>query len=350
MQIGVDSFGAVISDPTTGLTISPVQRMQNLLEEIELADHVGLDVFGIGEHHRAEFLDSAPAVILAAAAARTKNIRLTSAVTVLSAADPVRIFQEFATLDLISHGRAEIVAGRGSFIESFPLFGLRLEDYDSLFSEKLDLLLKIRENPNVHWSGKHRAPLTGQAVYPRPLQNPLPIWIGVGGTPESFVRAGMLGLPLMVAIIGGEPKRFRPLIELYREASRRAGHSADKLVVGLHSVGFLGDTTPQAADDFYPGYAYTFTEIGKERGWPPTTRAQFDAVRGPTGALLIGDAETVAEKILYVNEALGGISRITFQMGVSTLPRQKMLRAIEILGTRVAPIIRRELAASHARA
>ena len=350
MQIGVDSFAAAISDPATGRTIRPVQRMQNLLEEIELADQVGLDVFGIGEHHRAEFLDSAPVVILAAAAARTKNIRLTSAVTVLSAADPVRVFQEFATLDLISHGRAEIVAGRGSFVESYPLFGLSLEDYDSLFSEKLDLLLKIRENTHVHWSGKHRAPLTGQAVYPRPLQNPLPIWIGVGGTPASFARAGMLGLPLMVAIIGGEPKRFRPLIDLYREAGRRAGHSAEKLIVGLHSIGFLGDTIKQAADDFYPGYAHTFTEMGKERGWPPTTRAQFDAVRGPTGALLIGDAETVAEKILYVNDALGGISRITFQMGVSTLPHQKMLRAIEILGTRVVPILRRGVAASPARA
>ena len=349
MQIGVDSFAAAISDPATGLTISPVQRMQNLLEEIDLADQVGLDVFGIGEHHRIEFLDSAPAVILAAAAMRTKNIRLTSAVTVLSAADPVRVFQEFATLDLISHGRAEIVAGRGSFVEAFPLFGLQLEDYDSLFSEKLDLLLKIRENTHVQWAGKHRAPLTGQAVYPRPLQNPLPIWVGVGGTPASFVRAGMLGLPLMVAIIGGEPKRLRPLIDLYRETGHRAGHSAEKLAMGLHSIGFLGDTTRQAADDFYPGYAHTFTEIGKERGWPPTTRAQFDAVRGPTGALLIGDAETVAEKILYVNEALGSISRITFQMGVSTLPHQKMLRAIEILGTRVAPIVRRQLSASPAR-
>jgi len=349
MQFGVDSFAAAISDPVTGLTISPVDRMQHLLLEIELADQVGLDVFGIGEHHRAEFLDSAPAVILAAAATRTKNIRLTSAVTVLSAADPVRIFQEFATLDLISHGRAEIVAGRGSFVEAYPLFGLRLEDYDELFAEKLDLLLKIRENTHVRWSGKHRAPLTGQAIYPRPLQNPLPIWVGVGGTPASFARAGMLGLPLMVAIIGGEPKRFRPLIDLYREAGRRAGHSPDKLTVGLHSIGFLADTTKQAADDFYPGYAHTFTEIGKERGWPPTTRAQFDAVRGPTGALLIGDAETVAKKILYVNEALGGISRITFQMGVSTLPHEKMLRSIEILGTRVSPIVRSELTASPAR-
>src|SRR3989449_11571919 len=261
MQIGVDSFAAAISGPATGLTLSPVQRMQNLLEEIELADQVGLDVFGIGEHHRAEFLDSAPVVILGAAAARTKNIRLTSAVTVLSAADPVRVFQEFATLDLISHGRAEIVAGRGSFIESYPLFGLRLEDYDSLFSEKLDLLLKIRESTHVHWSGKHRAPLTGQAVYPRPLQNPLPIWIGVGGTPESFARAGMLGLPLMVAIIGGEPHRFRPLIDRYREAGLRSGHSPDQLKVGIHSLGYVADGSTTAEDEFFPGYAQSFTEI-----------------------------------------------------------------------------------------
>jgi len=343
MQIGVDSFGAVISDPATGLTVSALQRMDNLLDEIVLADQVGLDVFGIGEHHRSEFVDSAPPVILGAAATRTKNIRLTSAVTVLSAADPVRIFQEFATLDLISHGRAEIVAGRGSSIEAFPLFGFDLDDYDSLFSEKLDLLLKIRDNTNVRWNGKHRAPLTGQAVYPRPLQNPLPIWVGVGGTPESFVRAGTLGLPLMVAIIGGEPKRFRPLIDLYREAGRRAGHAAEKLIVGLHAIGFLGDTTQKAADDFYPGYAHTFTEIGKERGWPPATRAQFDALRGPTGALIIGAAEKVSEKILYVNEVLGGLSRITFQMGVSALPHQKMLRSIELLGTRVAPIVRKQL-------
>src|SRR5271165_379054 len=295
MQIGIDSFAAAISDPATGLKLRPAERLHHLLAEIELADQVGLDVFGIGEHHREEFLDSAPPVILAAAATRTKNIRLTSAVTVLSAADPVRVFQEFATLDLISHGRAEIVAGRGSFVESYPLFGLRLEDYDDLFAEKLGLLLAIRENTHVHWSGKHRAPLTGQAIYPRPLQNPLPIWVGVGGTPESFARAGVLGLPLMVAIIGGEPKRFRPLIDLYREAGRRAGHSQEKLAVGLHSIGFLGDTIKEAADDFFPGYAHTFTEIGKERGWAPTTRKQFDATRGPTGALLVGDAETIIQ-------------------------------------------------------
>jgi probable LLM family oxidoreductase len=343
MQIGIDSFAAAISDPATGLTVTPVDRMLHLLEEIELADRVALDVFGIGEHHRPEFLDSAPAVILSAAAARTQKIRLTSAVTVLSASDPVRVFQEFATLDLISRGRAEIVAGRGSFIESYPLFGLRLEDYDELFAEKLDLLLKIRASTEVHWSGKHRAPLTGQSIYPRPLQNPLPIWVGVGGTPESFVRTGMLGLPLMVAIIGGEPIRFRPLVDLYREAGRRAGHSPQQLTVGLHSIGFLADTTDEAAEIFFPGYAHTFNDIGKERGWPATTRAQFDAQRNPTGALLIGDAPTVAKKILYVNEALGGISRITFQMGVSTLPHQKMLHAIEILGTQVAPIVRDEL-------
>src|SRR6202162_37613 len=282
MQVGIDSFAAALDD--AGLSVSPSERLRRLIEQIEYADQIGLDVFGIGEHHRQEFLDSAPAVILAAAAARTKRIRLTSAVTVLSAADPVRVFQEFATLDLLSHGRAEIVAGRGSFVESYPLFGLRLEDYDSLFAEKLDLLLNIRENTHVQWSGKHRAPLTGQAVYPRPLQNPLPIWIGVGGTPESFARAGALGLPLMVAIIGGEPKRFRPLVDLYREAGRGAGHPADKLIVGLHSIGFLGDTTQQAADDFYPGYAHTFTEIGKERGWPPTTRAPSAGGRAALGA------------------------------------------------------------------
>src|ERR1700719_4323652 len=255
MEIGIDSFAAVMSDPASGLTLRPAERMHHLLEEIELADRVGLDVFGVGEHHRAEFLDSAPVVILSAAAARTENIRLTSAVTVLSASDPVRVFQEFATLDLISSGRAEIVAGRGSFIESFPLFGLRLEDYDSLFAAKLDLLLKIRENEHVRWSGEHRAALTGQGVYPRPVQNPLPIWLGVGGTPESFARAGALGLPLMVAIIGGEPRRFRPLVDIYRETGKRAGFPPDRLTVGVHALGYVAATTEEAADDFFPGYA-----------------------------------------------------------------------------------------------
>ncbi len=343
IQIGIDSFAAAGRPSPNGPAISPSERLSNLLAEIELADQVGIDVFGIGEHHRSEYLDSAPAVILAAAAARTKRIRLTSAVTVLSAADPVRVFQEFATLDLLSQGRAEIIAGRGSFTEAFPLFGLDLEDYDSLFAEKLDLLLKIRDEPKPRWSGKHRAPLNGQGIYPRPLQNPLPVWLGVGGTPASFVRAGALGLPLMVAIIGGEPHRFRPLIDLYREAGRRAGHAADKLRVGLHMIGFTGDTTQQAAEDFFPGYAHAFTEIGKERGWPPTTRAHYDAVRGPKGALLIGDSETVAEKILYVNEALGGISRVSFQMTVASVPHAKMMKAIELLGSKVAPLVRGEL-------
>jgi probable LLM family oxidoreductase len=350
MEIGVDSFAIASSDPVTGKTTKPVDRLHELLDEIELADKVGLDVFGVGEHHRAEFLDSAPAIILAAAASRTKNIRLTSAVTVLSAADPVRVFQEFATLDLISNGRAEIVAGRGSFIESFPLFGFDVEDYDSLFAEKLELLLKIRENTHVHWSGKHRPALTGQAIYPRPLQDPLPIWVGVGGTPASFARAGVLGLPLMVAIIGGEPHRFRPLIDLYREAGIRSGHKPEQLKVGLHMIGFVGDATKEAADVFFPGYAHTFTEIGKERGWPPTTRAQFDALRGPKGALLIGDVDTVAKKILYVNEALGGITRMTFQMGVSAVPQPKMLRAIELLGTGVAHAVNKQLTVAVARA
>ncbi len=342
MQIGIDSFAAAHDD--TSRAISASVRLRNLIEQIESADQVGLDVFGIGEHHREEFLDSAPAVILAAAAVRTSRIRLTSAVTVLSSADPVRVFQSFATIDLLSQGRAEIVAGRGSFIESFPLFGLRLEDYDSLFAENLELLLKIRDNEKVHWSGKHRAPLTGQGVYPRPVQNPLPIWLGVGGTPQSFARAGVLGLPLMVAIIGGETRRFRPLVDLYREAGARAGHPPDRLKVGVHSLGYVAATTQQAADEFFPGYARAVTDIGKERGWPPVTRAAFDAQRGPYGALLIGDPDEVAEKIVRHSEALGGVSRFTFQMNASSLPHAKLMQAIELLGTRVAPAVRKALA------
>ena len=320
--------------------VSPSERLQDLVKQIERADQVGLDVFGIGEHHRREFLDSAPAVILGAAAARTQRIHLTSAVTVLSAADPVRVFQEFATLDLLSQGRAEMVVGRGSFIDAFPLFGLRLDDYDSLFAEKLDLLLKIRDNEHVHWSGEYRPTLTGQGIYPRPLQKQLPIWLGVGGTPESFVRAGALGLPLMVAIIGGETHRFRPLVDLYRETGKRAGHSPDQLKVGVHSLGYVADTTQEAADDFFPGYARAFTDIGKERGWRPVTRAGFDAQRGPQGALIIGNPDEVVEKIVRHSKALGGISRITFQMNAASLPQAKMMRAIELIGTRVAPALR----------
>lgn len=341
MQIGIDSFAAAHDD--TSRAISATERLRNLLEEIEHADQAGLDSFGIGEHHRKDFLDSAPAVILGAAASRTNRIRLTSAVTVLSSADPVQVFQDFATLDLISEGRAEMVVGRGSFTDSFPLFGFRLEDYDSLFAEKLELLLEIRDNEFVTWSGKHRPALTGQGVYPRPVQNPLPIWLGVGGTPQSFVRAGVLGLPLMVAIIGGETRRFRPLVDLYREAGVRAGHSPDQLKVGVHSLGYVASTTREAADDFFPGYARAFTDIGKERGWPPVTRAGFDAQRGPQGALLIGNPDEVAEKIIRHSEALGGISRITFQMNAASLPHAKLMRAIETLGSRVAPVLHKEL-------
>ncbi len=340
MQIGIDSFIANPADPATGRVISPAERIANLLAEIELADRVGLDMFGLGEHHRADFLDSAPAVILAAAAARTRRIRLTSAVTVLSAADPVRVFQEFATLDLISGGRAEMIVGRGSFIEAFPLFGLQLDDYESLFTEKLDLLQLLLKQTHVRWSGRHRAPLTGQGVYPRPLQDPLPVWLGVGGTPASFVRAGRLGMPLMVAIIGGEPHRFRPLVDLYREAGAKAGHPADQLKVGVHALGYVAETDEQAAADFFPGYAKAFTEIGRERGWPPVTRAHFDALRGPTGALVVGDADAAAAKILRISESLGGVSRLSFQMSVAALPHEKMLRSIELIGSAVAPAVR----------
>ena len=336
MQIGIDSFAAM---PEHG---NPSIALGQLLERMEHADRSGLDVFGIGEHHRREFLDSAPTLILAAAAARTSRIRLTSAVTVLSAADPVRVFQNFATLDLISQGRAEIVVGRGSFIEAFPLFGYDLNDYDALFSEKLDLLLKIREQETVTWSGKFRAPLREQTIYPRPLQPVLPIWVGVGGTPESFIRAGALGLPLMVAVIGGETHRFRPLIDLYREAGRRAGHAPEKLTVGLHSLGYVASTTEEAVNDYFPGYADTFTRIGRERGWPPVTRARFDAQTGDTGALIVGSPEDVAQKILRHSEALGGISRLTFQMDNAGLSHEQLMRAIELIGKEVAPRVRGE--------
>jgi probable LLM family oxidoreductase len=340
MQVGVDNFVATVVDPNTGAETGPVRRMADLLEEIELADHVGLDSFGIGEHHRREFYDSAPPIILAAAAARTKRIRLNSAVTVLSAADPVRVFQEFATLDLISAGRAEIVAGRGSFIEAFPLFGLQLDDYDSLFAEKLELLLAIRENTQVHWSGRHRPALTGQGVYPRPVQDPLPIWVGVGGTPQSFVRAGMLGLPLMVAIIGGSPRQFRPLIDLYREVGREAGHPPERLKVGVHIPGLVGDTDDQAAEAFYPGWKALLDVIGRERGRGPVTREAFDAASGPDGAMFVGDPETVAARIIALSETLGGVSRVAIQMTNSGTPHETLMHAIELLGTRVAPAVR----------
>ena len=343
MEVGIDSFAAF---PTSSQNIkqrSAEDNLNLLLERMEFADQQGLDVFGIGEHHRKDFLDSAPTVILAAAAARTKRIRLASAVTVLSAIDPVRAFQNFATLELISGGRAEMVVGRGSFIDAFPLFGLDLQDYDSLFAEHLDLLLQIRDNEVVTWSGKHRPSLTEQGIYPRPKQESLPIWLGVGGTPGSFVRAGALGLPLMVAIIGGETHRFRPLIDLYREAGKRAGHAPEKLKVGLHSLGYVADSTDEAANDVYPGYAEMIGTVGKERGWAPPSRAQFDAQMGDTGAFLIGNPQEVAEKIKRHSEALGGISRVTFQMDIGNLPHEKLMRSIELIGQSVAPALRMEV-------
>lgn len=339
MQIGVDSFVATAKSGTAG----DARRVQELLEEVELAEKVGLDVFGIGEHHRPDFVSSTPAVLLAAAAARTKRIRLASAVTVLSSDDPVRVFQQFATLDLISQGRAEIVIGRGSFIESYPLFGFDLDHYDELFAEKLDLLLKIRAQTEVHWSGQHRAPLTGQGVYPRPLQPSLPIRIGVGGTPQSFIRAGTLGLPLVVAIIGGQPAHFRQLIELYRDAGRRAGHPPERLEVALHSIGFLADTGAEAAETFWPGYREAFTRIGRERGWPPVTRGQFDAAISPIGALMVGDPEAVAAKIIAEHKLLGGFSRVNILIDNRALSHGQIMHAIELLGTKVAPIVRKEL-------
>jgi probable LLM family oxidoreductase len=337
MEIGIDSFAAMFSGSSK--FIRDEDAMAQLLDRIEHADQVGLDIFGIGEHHRKGFLDSAPTLILAAAAASTKRIRLTSAVTVLSAADPVRVFQNFATLDLISRGRAEMVVGRGSFIEAFPLFGYNLEDYDELFAEKLDLLLKIRQSELVTWSGKFRPALDRQPIYPRPLQSPIPVWIGTGGTPESFVRAGKLGLPLMVAVIGGETQHFRPLIDLYRAAGKEAGYPPEQLKVGLHSLGYVASTTQQALDDFYPGYAAAMTKVGKERGWPPMTRARFEAQLGPKGALLVGNVEEVAEKVVRHANALGGISRLTFQMDSAEVPHEKLMQSIGLIGTRLKPLV-----------
>ena len=343
MQIGIDSFAAAFDGNSRA--VNPAARLRQLVEQIHHADDVGLDTFGVGEHHRRDFLDSAPEVILAAAATRTQRIRLTSAVKVLSADDPVRVFQSFATLDLLSAGRAEMIVGRGSFIDAFPLFGYRLEDYDDLFAEKLDLLLKIRDNEHVQWSGKFRPALTGQGVYPRPVQNPLPIWLGVGGTPESFARAGALGLPLMVAIIGGEPRRFRPLIDLYRQTGKQHGYSPEQLKVGVHMLGYVAGTTQEAADTFFPGYAKAMTDVGKERGWPPMTRASFDAQRGPNGPLLVGSPDEVVEKILRHSETLGGITRLSFMMNVASLPQVQMMRAIDAIGARVAPALHEQPAA-----
>ena len=333
MQIGIDSFVQVSSNGE-----SDAQRAQQLIEEIVLADQVGIHAFGIGEHHRIEYLASSPAIFLAAAASRTQNIRLASAVTVLSSDDPVRVFQDFATLDLISGGRAEIVVGRGSFIESYPLFGFDLNHYDELFSEKLDLLLKLRSETNVSWQGKHRSSLTGQAVYPRPVQERLPVRLGVGGTPNSFARAGALGLPLTVAIIGGEPRRFRPLVDHYRSAWQRAGHAGEP-DVAVHALGFVADTMEKAIDEYWPMYQEVFTRIGRERGWGPISKASFVANCAPDSAFLVGDPQTVAAKMRYYNDVLGGISRIGVHMSGGGVSHASQMHAIELLGNVVRPLV-----------
>jgi probable LLM family oxidoreductase len=342
MEIGVYTFAETSRDERTGTTISPEQRLRDLLEEAELAEQVGLDVFGLGEHHRPDFAASAPAVVLGAVAARTSRIRLTSAVSVLSSDDPVRVFQDFATLDLLSGGRAEVMAGRGSFVESFPLFGLDLEDYDELFAEKLDLLLRLRADERVTWQGRHRAALVAQPVYPRPVQAPLPVWVAVGGTPISIVRAARLGLPLAVAIIGGAPARFAPLVQLYREAAGQAGHDPAGLPVGINSHGYVGATSQGAADTYFPAYAAMMTRIGRERGWSGMDRPSFDALSSPAGAVVVGSPEQVAEKIVY-QHALFAHQRFLLQISVGALAHRDVLTAIELLGTEVAPLVRKEL-------
>jgi probable LLM family oxidoreductase len=337
MELGVATFADLASG------VAPEERMRQLLEEAELADQLGLDVFAIGEHHRPDFLISAPAVALAAVAARTERIRLSSAVTVLSSDDPVRVFQQFAELDLISGGRAEIMAGRGSFIESFPLFGYDLEDYDELYAEKLDLLLRIRANARVSWSGRHRPALEDAVVWPRPLQDPLPVWVAVGGSPGSVVRAGTLGLPLTVAIIGGTVDRFAPLVELYRESARQAGHDGDALQVAINTHAFLGETVDQADSAFAAPYLHMMNRIGRERGWPPSGRREYEGLRSPRGALAVGTPEQVAEKILLEHELFGN-TRYIGQMSVGAVQHTDVLRSMELFGTRVAPLVREELA------
>jgi probable LLM family oxidoreductase len=338
MQLGISSFAELTPDPVTGKTISGHQRMKDLMEEIELADQIGLDVYALGEHHRPDFIVSSPAVVLAAAAVKTSHIRLSSAVTVLSSDDPVRVFQDFATVDLLSGGRAEIMAGRGSFIESFPLFGYDLKDYDELFSEKLELLLKLNESEKISWKGKHRSPIQNLGIYPRPFQKKMPVWIAVGGTPESVIRSGRLGLPMALAIIGGSPANFLPLVELYRKTSTAAGHG--RLPLAVHSHGYISEESQQAADEFFPSYAYVMSNIGRERGWPPTTRAQFEAGRSKQGALLVGSPQQVIDKILFEKE-LFGLDRFLLHVSVGTMPHAQIMHSIELFGTRVAPVIRK---------
>jgi len=342
MEIGISTFVERTPDPVTKETVSPHQRMRDLIEEVELMDQVGLDVFAVGEHHRPDFVASSPAVILAAAAARTKNIKLSSAVTVLSSDDPVRVFQDFATVDLLSDGRAEIMAGRGSFIESFPLFGYDLNDYDDLFAEKLDLLVKLNKSEKISWKGKHRPTIDNLGVYPRPYQHELPIWVAVGGTPQSVVRAASYGLPLAMAIIGGSPEQFVSLAQLYRNTWKKAGHDESKLQISVHSHGYIADTSQQAGDEFFPSYQYVMTQLGRERGWGPMTRPSFEAMRTKKGALLVGSPQEVTEKILYEQE-LFGLTRFLLHISVGTMPHKQVMRAIELLGTKVAPEVRKHL-------
>jgi probable LLM family oxidoreductase len=340
MEIGVYTFADLGTHPVTKETISPQQRMQHLIEEIELADQLGLDVFAIGEHHRPDYLVSAPAVVLGAAAVKTKNIRLSSAVTVLSSDDPVRVFQQFATVDLLSKGRAEIMAGRGSFIESFPLFGYNLNDYDDLFAEKIEMLLQLNENERITWKGKLTQTISNRGVYPRPYQQKLPVWIAVGGTPESVIRAAEYGLPMALAIIGGLPARFTSLTRLYRDVYKQANHDESKLQLSINSHTYIADKSQQARDEFYPPYSEVMNRIGRERNWPPGTRAQFDASTEPAGALLVGSPQEVVEKILYEHE-LFGHTRFLAQMSIGAMPHAQVLRSLELLGTKVAPEVRK---------
>ncbi|MEH7744700.1 LLM class flavin-dependent oxidoreductase [Neobacillus drentensis] len=342
MEIGVSTFVETTPDVKTGEVISHAQRIREVVEEIVLADQVGLDVFGVGEHHREDFAASSPAVVLAAAASQTNRIRLTSAVTVLSSADPVRVFQDFATLDAISNGRAEIMAGRGSFIESFPLFGYDLKDYDELFDQKLDLLLKIRESEKVTWEGGHRPAIQNLGVYPRPVQDPLPVWIGSGGSRDSVIRAGLLGLPLVLAIIGGRPLQFEPLVRLYKKAAVHAGHDVSKLTVASHSHGFIAETSEAAAEKFFPSTQLVMNKLGRERGWGLYDRSSFDTARSLEGALYVGDSKTVAEKIIYLRKNVG-ITRFMLHCPVGSMPHNDVMRAIELLGKEVAPIVRAEI-------
>ncbi|MBL3657639.1 LLM class flavin-dependent oxidoreductase [Fulvivirga sediminis] len=342
MEIGISTFAENTKDPESGKMLSPEVRLSNLMEEIELADQVGLDVYAIGEHHRPDFIVSSPATVLAAAAVKTKQIKLSSAVSVISSDDPVRVFQQFAHVDLLSKGRAELMAGRGSFTESFPLFGNNLHEYDSLFSEKLDLLNQLNENEMITWSGKHRPPIHNRGVYPRPYQKKLPIWVAVGGTPESVIRAANMGLPLALAIIGGMPEHFAPLAELYRQAYQEAGHDLNQLQMAVHSHGFIGDDSKKAADDFFGPYAVMMNQIGSERGWPPITRQQYEVSRSARGSLLVGDPQQVIDKILMERELLG-ITRFLMHLSVGTMPHDKMMRAIELLGTVVVPEVKKAL-------